>query len=80
MTGTTGSGKSTTLASVIDYINQYKKMHIITIEDPIEYEFKDKESFIEQREVGLDTVSFDSAFIHSLRTRPRHNSSRRNAF
>lgn len=70
ITGTTGSGKSTTLASAIDDINQNKKMHIITIEDPIEYEFKDKESFIEQREVGLDTISFDSAFIHSLRQDP----------
>lgn len=70
VTGTTGSGKSTTLASIIDFINQNKKMHIITIEDPIEYEFKDKESFIEQREVGLDTISFDSAFIHSLRQDP----------
>ncbi|HBM16502.1 MAG TPA: twitching motility protein [Lentisphaeria bacterium] len=70
ITGTTGSGKSTTLASVIDYINQTRKMHIITIEDPIEFEFKDKESFIEQREVGLDTISFDSAFIHSLRQDP----------
>lgn len=70
ITGTTGSGKSTTLASIIESINQSKKRHIITIEDPIEYEFTDKESFIEQREVGLDTVSFDSAFIHSLRQDP----------
>lgn len=70
LTGTTGSGKSTTLASVIESINQARKEHIITIEDPIEYEFTDKESFIEQREVGLDTISFDSAFIHSLRQDP----------
>jgi len=70
ITGTTGSGKSTTLASVIESINQTQKKHIITIEDPIEYEFADKKSFIEQREVGLDTVSFDSAFIHSLRQDP----------
>jgi len=70
ITGTTGSGKSTTLASVIESINQTVKKYIITIEDPIEYEFTDKESFIEQREVGLDTISFDSAIIHSLRQDP----------
>jgi twitching motility protein PilT len=70
LTGTTGSGKSTTLASIINYINEHKSKHIITIEDPIEYEFFDDKSFIEQREVGLDTVSFDSAFIHSLRQDP----------
>ena len=70
LTGTTGSGKSTTLASIIESINQTMKRHIITIEDPIEYEFTDKESFIEQREVGLDTISFDSAVIHSLRQDP----------
>ena len=70
ITGTTGSGKSTTLASVIEGINQTVKKHIITIEDPIEYEFTDKESFIEQREVGLDTISFDSAITHSLRQDP----------
>ncbi|HJO92608.1 MAG TPA: PilT/PilU family type 4a pilus ATPase [Victivallales bacterium] len=70
LTGTTGSGKSTTLASIINYINEHKSKHIITIEDPIEYEFFDEKSFIEQREVGLDTISFDSAFIHSLRQDP----------
>lgn len=70
LTGTTGSGKSTTLAAIVESINQIMKRHIITIEDPIEYEFTDKESFIEQREVGLDTISFDSAVIHSLRQDP----------
>jgi twitching motility protein PilT len=70
VTGTTGSGKSTTLAAIIDYINAHYGKHIITVEDPIEYEFTDKKSFIEQREVGLDTISFDSAFIHSLRQDP----------
>ena len=70
ITGTTGSGKSTTLASIIDYINANYRKHIITVEDPIEYEFSDKKSFIEQREVGLDTISFESAFIHSLRQDP----------
>ena len=61
LTGTTGSGKSTTLASVINHINKTVKKHIITVEDPIEYELKDENCFIEQREVGLDTISFDSA-------------------
>jgi twitching motility protein PilT len=70
VTGTTGSGKSTTLAAIIEYINTHYRKHIITVEDPIEYEFSDKKSFIEQREVGLDTVSFDSAFVHSLRQDP----------
>ena len=70
ITGTTGSGKSTTLASIIDYINTHHRRHIITVEDPIEYEFTDKKSLIEQREVSLDTISFDSAFHHSLRQDP----------
>lgn len=70
VTGTTGAGKSTTLASIIEYINSNRKSHIITIEDPIEYEFTDKKSFIEQRELGLDTVTYDSALTHSLRQDP----------
>jgi len=70
VTGTTGSGKSTTLAAMIDYINQNYRKHIITVEDPVEYEFTDKHSLIEQREVGLDTESFESALIHVLRQDP----------
>ena len=70
ITGTTGSGKSTTLASMINYINTNFRKHIVTIEDPIEYEFSDDKSFIEQREVGFDTISFDSALVHSLRQDP----------
>ncbi len=70
VSGTTGSGKSTTLASIIEYINQNFRKHIITIEDPIEYEFQDKESIIEQREIGLDTVNFGSALVHVLRQDP----------
>ena len=70
VTGTTGSGKSTTLASMVDYVNQNFRKHIITVEDPIEYEFTDKRSLIEQREVGLDTESFESALIHVLRQDP----------
>ncbi|MDY0175701.1 MAG: PilT/PilU family type 4a pilus ATPase [Lentisphaeria bacterium] len=70
VTGTTGSGKSTTMAAMLDHINTTLKRHIITIEDPIEYTFSDKRSFFEQREVGLDAESFDSALIHALRQDP----------
>ena len=68
--GTTGSGKSTTLASMLEYININYSRHVITIEDPIEYEFFDKKSFFEQREVGLDTPCFSDALVHSLRQDP----------
>jgi twitching motility protein PilT len=70
ISGTTGSGKSTTMAAMLDHINSTMKRHIITIEDPIEYTFEDKRSFFEQREVGLDAESFDSALIHALRQDP----------
>jgi twitching motility protein PilT len=68
--GPTGSGKSTTLASMIDEINSQQKKHIITIEDPIEYVHKHKKSIIEQREVGEDTESFAKALRSSLRENP----------
>jgi twitching motility protein PilT len=58
VTGTTGSGKSTTLAAMVDYINQRRNCHIVTVEDPIEFLHKDKESFITQREVDVDTRNF----------------------
>ncbi|HDK17649.1 MAG TPA: type IV pili twitching motility protein PilT, partial [Nitrospirae bacterium] len=67
VTGTTGSGKSTTLASMIDYINSRKTHNIITIEDPIEYLHRDKKSIISQREIGNDTVSFSKALRAALR-------------
>ena len=70
VSGTTGSGKSTTLAGMIEYVNQNFRKHIITIEDPIEYEFRDAESIIEQREIGLDTVNFAGALKHVLRQDP----------
>lgn len=70
VTGTTGSGKSTTLAAMIDYINDRRSCNIITIEDPVEYLHKDKKSIISQREVGLDTLSFSSALRSSLRQDP----------
>jgi twitching motility protein PilT len=70
VTGPTGSGKSTTLAAMLDLINQEKRGHIVTIEDPIEYVHPDKNSIVSQREVGLDTVSFGDALRASLREAP----------
>ncbi|MEE9166120.1 MAG: type IV pilus twitching motility protein PilT [Candidatus Neomarinimicrobiota bacterium] len=70
VTGPTGSGKSTTLASMINHLNEVENKHIITIEDPIEYLFRDKESIISQREIGADTLSFASAMKHALRQDP----------
>ncbi len=69
-TGTTGSGKSTTLAAMIDYINGHRRAHIITIEDPIEFLHRDKKSIINQREVGVDTRSFADALRSALRQDP----------
>jgi twitching motility protein PilT len=70
VTGPTGHGKSTTMASMIDYINTNRSSHIITIEDPIEYTFKHKKSIISQREVGNDTKSFSTALRSSFREDP----------
>jgi twitching motility protein PilT len=70
VTGTTGSGKSTTLAAIVDHINRTRNCHIVTIEDPIEFLHKDKESFITQREVDVDTRSFAEALRGSLRQDP----------
>ena len=70
VTGATGSGKSTTLAAMINMINQERHCHIITIEDPIEYTFKNIKAVIEQREVGGDTHSFAQALRHILREDP----------
>jgi twitching motility protein PilT len=69
-TGTTGSGKSTTLAAMIDRINSLRSEHIITIEDPIEYLHRDKKGFINQREVEVDTSSFSTALRAALRQDP----------
>jgi twitching motility protein PilT len=69
-TGTTGSGKSTTLAAMIEHINENIARHIITVEDPIEYLFRDNHSIICQREVLMDTVSFSIALRHILRQDP----------
>ena len=70
VTGTTGSGKSTSLAAMIDHINTYRVEHIITIEDPIEYLHRDKKSIVNQREIGQDTNSFAHALRASLREDP----------
>jgi twitching motility protein PilT len=70
VTGPAGSGKSTTLAALIDYINSNKPVHIITIEDPIEYYHNHKKGIITQREVGADTLSFEAALKYSLRQDP----------
>lgn len=70
VTGTTGSGKSTTLASMIDYINLNRNSHIVTIEDPIEFLHKDKKSYVTQREVDVDTKNFAEALRGSLRQDP----------
>jgi twitching motility protein PilT len=70
VTGTTGSGKSTTLASMIDFINARRTAHIITIEDPIEFLLRDKRCIVNQREVGVDTISFSQALRSALRQDP----------
>ena len=70
LTGTTGSGKSTTLAAMIDHINHTTSKHIVTIEDPIEFVHMDKRSVINQREVGVDTASFRRALRRVLRQDP----------
>ncbi len=70
VTGTTGSGKSTSLASMIDYINGNRTCHIITIEDPIEYLLRDKRSIVNQRELGVDTQGFATALRSALREDP----------
>ncbi|HPX41291.1 MAG TPA: ATPase, T2SS/T4P/T4SS family, partial [Candidatus Hydrogenedentes bacterium] len=68
--GVTGSGKSTTLASMLDYINEQRHCHIISVEDPVEFVYKDKKSIISQRQVGRDTFSFANALRGALREDP----------
>lgn len=70
LSGATGCGKSTTLAAMVEHINAHFKKHIITLEDPIEFVFEDNQSVIEQREVGLDTLSFEYGLKHILRQDP----------
>jgi twitching motility protein PilU len=68
--GATGSGKSTTLASMLEHRNRSKTGHILTIEDPVEFIFTHKKSIVNQREVGIDTKSFESALINAMREAP----------
>ena len=70
VTGATGAGKSTTLASLVNLVNAEKAKHIITIEDPIEFLFTEKKSIITQRELGIDTNSFSGAMKAALREDP----------
>lgn len=68
--GPTSSGKSTTIASLVEYINQTQQVHIMTVEDPVEYIYHDKKSIVNQREVGIDTISFHSALKYVMREDP----------
>ncbi|VTR22445.1 Type II secretory pathway, ATPase PulE/Tfp pilus assembly pathway, ATPase PilB [Serratia fonticola] len=70
VTGATGSGKSTTLAAMIDFINRHQRRHILTLEDPIEFIHRSQRSLIQQRELGRDTHSFDDALRAALREDP----------
>jgi twitching motility protein PilT len=70
LAGVTGSGKSTTIASMLDYINERERVHILTIEDPIEYLFTDKKAVINQREIGLDVLDWPIALKHAVREDP----------
>lgn len=70
VTGPTGSGKTTTLAAMIDLINLHRKVNIITLEDPVEFVHKDKQAIISQREIGIDTENFNNALRHVLRQAP----------
>ena len=70
VTGATGSGKTTTLASMLDHVNRTRRSHIVTIEDPLEILHEDRESIVNQREVGLDTESFGQALRRALRQDP----------
>jgi twitching motility protein PilT len=70
VTGTTGSGKSTTLAAMVDHVNATETCHVMTIEDPIEFLIRDKRSIVNQREVGVDTLSFGQALKSALRQDP----------
>ncbi len=70
LAGVTGSGKSTTIASMLDYLNEREQLHILTIEDPIEYLFVDKKSVVNQREVGIDVIDWQTALKHAVREDP----------
>ena len=77
VTGTAGSGKTTTLAAMIDHINSTREGHIVTIEDPIEVLHQDKKCIVNQREIGIDTASYEDALRHVVRQDPTSFSSAR---
>ena len=79
VTGVTGSGKSTTLAAMVDRVNSTRAEHIITIEDPIEFLHRDKKGYVNQREVEVDTPSFSSRPARFFASGSRRDSGRRNA-
>jgi twitching motility protein PilT len=70
LAGVTGSGKSTTIASMLNYVNLHERCHIVTIEDPIEFTFTDDKCIINQREVGIDVIDWDTALKHAVRQDP----------
>ncbi|MBI2299673.1 MAG: type IV pilus twitching motility protein PilT [Armatimonadetes bacterium] len=70
VTGPTGSGKSTTVASMLDHVNEHREAHIVTLEDPIEFVYQDKQSIVNQREIGTDVPDFTSGLKHVLRQDP----------
>ncbi len=70
LAGVTGSGKSTTIAAMLQYVNKRERCHVVTIEDPIEFTFKDDKCIINQREVGIDVVNWDTALKHAVRQDP----------
>ena len=70
LSGSSGSGKSTTIAAMLEYVNKTRPCHILTIEDPIEYVFEDKTAYITQREVGIDVDDFETALKHLMREDP----------
>jgi twitching motility protein PilT len=70
LAGVTGSGKSTTIAAMLQYVNTRERCHVVTIEDPIEFTFKDDKCIINQREVGIDVIDWDTALKHAVRQDP----------
>ena len=70
VSGVTGSGKSSTLAAMLDYVNTHSSIHIITVEDPVEYRFKPKRCIISQREIGIDVANFADALRYVVRQDP----------
>jgi twitching motility protein PilT len=70
LAGVTGSGKSTTIASMLQYVNENERCHILTIEDPIEYTYKDAKSIVNQREIGIDVLDWNIALKHAVREDP----------